>query len=173
MAWTFGLLALFVSTGAGFVWGYERHVRSYTLHVRDRIVRLSYAGAVCLSFYAGPLYLVYSHYFISMDNEPLQLPIWIWPGLIGAVVLPWFAGMIFGRFFSKLPRQVSITSVPTGYAYVLDLLRTHQTVFLIKLKSRTLIIGCPERASATPNQLDMYVCPLFFQGLEDDLEDVA
>ena len=165
MTWTFGLLALFVSTGAGFVWGYERYVRSYTLHMRDRLLRLSFAGAVCLSIYAWPLYLVYNHYFVSINNEPLQLPNWIWPCLFGAVVLPWVVGMIVGRFFSKLPRQGSVTSVPTGFDYVLDLLRTHQTVFLIKLKSGTVIIGCPERASATPNKLDMYMCPLFFTGI--------
>ena len=50
VTWTFGLLTILVSTGAGFVWGYERHVRSYTQYMRDRLVRLTFAGA---TFFQG------------------------------------------------------------------------------------------------------------------------
>ena len=171
MTWTFGLLALLASTGAGFVWGYERHVRSYTQHVRDRLVRLTFAGAICLSIYAGPLYLLYNHYFANTDIQSQQLPFWIWPCLIVSVVLPWVAGEIIGRLLSKQSDQVSIT-IPTGFDYVMNYMPTSQTMILfVHLKSDMVVVGCPKHAAVTPHVLDIYLHPVFFQGTTIELND--
>ena len=167
MTWTFGLLAILVSTGAGFVWGYERHVRSYTQYTRDRLVRLTFAGAIWLSLYAGPLYLLYVHYFDASDKSR-QLPVWIWPCLIVSVVLPWTAGEIIGRLKRKQSEQTS-PAVPTGFDYVMRLQTEKSAITLVvHLKNDTVVIGCPEHAAVTPHVLDIYLNPTFFQGTKDE-----
>ena len=168
MTWTVGLLALLISAGAGSVWGYERHVHSYTQHMRDRLVRLTFAGAIWLSFYAYPTYLIYIHYFSDSNVKIQQLPAWIWPCLIGSVVLPWIAGDITGRIRrSKLPDSSSI-AIPTGFDYVITSLKANPSIILIvHLNTNMVVIGCPKRAATTPNMLDIYLSPIFFQGTTD------
>ncbi len=166
--WTFGLLTILVSTGAGFVWGYERHVRSYTQYMRDRLVRLTFAGAVCLSLYAGPLYWLYTRYFRASDGEFQQLPAWIWPCLIVSVMLPWTAGEIIGRLKNKRSESAYPT-VPTGFDYAMRLqTETSAITLVIHLKNNNVVIGCPEHAAVTPHVLDIYLNPTFFQGTEDE-----
>ena len=168
MTWTFGLLTLLISAGAGFVWGYERHVRSYTQYMRDRLVRLTFAGAIWLSIYAWPLYLIYAHYLSDPDSKFQQLPGWVWPCLIGSVALPWVTGEIIGRIRrNKLPDSSSI-AIPTGFDYVINSLREHPSITLIvHLHTNMVVIGCPERAATTPHMLDIYLNPIFFQGTTD------
>lgn len=171
MTWIFGLLTILVSTGAGFVWGYERHVRSYTQYMRDRLVRLTFAGAVWLSLYAGPLYLLYIHYFRASDVNTLQLPVWIWLCLIVAVALPWTAGEIIGRLKNRHPESASPT-IPTGFDYAMRLQTEKSAITLIiHLKNDDVVIGCPEHAAVTPHVLDIYLNPTFFQGTKDEYYD--
>lgn len=165
MTWTVGLLALFISAGAGFVWGYERHVYSYTQYMRDRLVRLTFAGAIWLSIYSLPAYLIYINYFSGSNVRIQSLPVWIWPCLIGSVTLPWIAGEITGRIRrNKLPGSSSM-AIPTGFDYVITSLKEYPSIILIvHLNTNMVVIGCPKRAATTPHMLDIYLSPIFFQG---------
>lgn len=177
MTWTLGLLALLVSTGAGFVWGYERHVRSYTQHLRDRLVRLTFAGAVCLSIYSGPIYLVYRHYSNTSDIQIKQLPFWMWPSLVVLVLLPWVSGECVGYLKNKNVNKEKDTkkgksssiTIPTGFDYVMDHVRddTITVMLYVTLKNGPFIIGCLKRGAVTPHVLDMYLYPIYYQGPMD------
>ena len=163
MAWGALLFALLIATGAGFRLGCERHVLNFRKHDPDRLIWLALAASLFLSLVAWPVYA--------------------WVSFLVAVALPWLTGNMIGRFHRRRLSDQSKSwqrereHRPTGFDFVMQRSPSGKGPFLyIELKAvadtdkKRVVIGRPRHASLTPYPQDVYIEPLYFDGLEQDID---
>ena len=163
MAWGALLFALLIATGAGFRLGCERHVLNFRKHDPDRLIWLALAASLFLSLVAWPVYA--------------------WVSFLVAVALPWLTGNMIGRFHRRRLSDQSKSwqrereHRPTGFDFVMQRSPSGKGPFLyIELKAvadtdkKRVVIGRPRHASPTPYPQDVYIEPLYFDGLEQDID---
>lgn len=186
MAWGALLFALLVATGAGFRLGYERHVLNFRKHDPDRLIWLALAAAFFLSLVAWPVYELYDYVRPFPTGEHRHPHPIAWVSFPVAVALPLLTGNMVGRFrlrwFSDQPKswQREREHRPTGFDFVMQGSPSGKGPFLyIELKEvagekeaggKRVVIGRPRHASPTPYPQDVYIEPLYFDGLEKDID---
>lgn len=183
MAWGALLFALLIATGAGFRLGYERHVLNFRKHDPDRLIWLALAASLFLSLVAWPVYELYDYVRPFTAGEHRHPHPIAWVSFPVAVALSWLTGNMIGRFHRRRLSDQSKSwqrereHRPTGFDFVMQRSPSGKGPFLyIELKAvadtdkKRVVIGRPRHASPTPYPQDVYIEPLYFDGLEQDID---
>ena len=182
MSWGVIISALVVAAGAGFKWRYEKHITSWDKYDPDRLVRLAFPIAVVLAFTAWPIYEAYD-YMRPLRGESRHPPVWWWFVLIVAVLVPYLAGELAGRWRSNRLKKLNNPErsegsnqsekvkkeYPTSFDYMMDASRQGDPPLLyIQTKEISdqewVAIGFQFHASVTPYIRDIYLEPVYFHG---------
>lgn len=177
------MFALLIATGAGFRLGYERHVLNFRKHDPDRLIWLALAASLFLSLVAWPVYELYDYVRPFAAGEHRHPHPIAWVSFPVAVALPWLTGNMIGRFHRRRLSDQSKSwqrereHRPTGFDFVMQRSPSGKGPFLyIELKAvadidkKRVVIGRPRHASPTPYPQDVYIEPLYFDGLEQDID---
>lgn len=173
MGWITGLFVVLISTsGAGFIWAFEKRVPSLRQHLPDRVHKLIYSSLIFAVLYAWPIYFVHTNY-IRPEIHP---PSWVWIGLIIGVVIPPTLGGIVGANWAHIKRNID-TNVPSVYNYILySLARQKVNQKLVPLamihfidtsNSPSIVVGHLRHVSETPYEQDAYLYPIYYYGPEE------
>lgn len=90
------LLIVFLLPGMSAAWAYERTSEIHSRRSRDWYVRLAGMSALCIALMAGPLYWLVASYGKAFTQAG-PLPWWLWPAVLGYLVLPAVAAALLQR----------------------------------------------------------------------------
>ena len=174
MSWGVIVFALVIASGAGFLWGYERHIFGYGKNDPERFIKLAFTTALFVSILAWPIYEAYD-YIRPLQPGQRHPSLLIWVGLPIAVLLPWSVGELWGRLKRSRSQSVRHGRIPTGFDFVMKPVHEKNPPLLqIQLKSDNgqslVVLGHPLHTSTTPDPRDVYIEPVFFYGPKEKFD---
>lgn len=174
MSWGVIVFALIIASGAGFLWGYERHIFGYGKNDPERFIKLAFTTALFVSILAWPIYEAYD-YIRPLQQGQRHPSLLIWVGLPIAVLIPWSIGELWGWFMQSRSQSVRHGRIPTGFDFVMKPVHEKNPPLLqIQLKSDNgqslVVLGHPLHTSTTPDPRDVYIEPVFFYGTKEKFD---
>jgi Family of unknown function (DUF6338) len=95
--------------GALYIWASEQEAGPWGVGLSDRVLRFIGASAVFHAVLAPATYNLWRHYVEpGTIAEGRPLPWWVWPILIGYVVVPFAVGRIVGRGAARRSRWATL-----------------------------------------------------------------
>ena len=137
------VVALFLLPGALATWGFERKVGAWGVGLADRIFRFVAWSAV-QHVLAAPLgLLAWREYVHTGRLKSGDLPLWLWPILIGYVLVPYVIGWWLGWGYQhqKGPAVFLVGTHPAPTAWEHLFGRKDQGTVRIRLKGGTYVAG--------------------------------